>query len=309
MKALGTGKILVMNSLNSSKCGVIAIIGRPSAGKSTLLNTICGYKVSIVASSPQTTRNSIRGIVTRENKQIIFIDTPGYHLSEKKINHHMTDVALSPLEEADLILYVVDSSRPIGAEEQRLLALLSPLEERVFVAINKTDHPDSSPKKHEKALREAISPRQFFRVSATKREGIDELLSTLLEAIPEGDILYPEEYYTDQEPEFRVAEIIREQTVNRVGQEIPHALYVRVDDMEVRDNEETLWIRASILTEKESHKGIIVGKGGRGIRDIRKGSQKEIGKIFYYKRIHLLIQVKRDHKWRSRDRLLEQIIH
>ncbi len=298
-----------MNSLNSSKCGVIAIIGRPSAGKSTLLNTICGYKVSIVASSPQTTRNSIRGIITRESRQIIFIDTPGYHLSEKKINHHMTDVALSPLEEADLILYVVDSSRPIGAEEHKLLSLLSPLEDRVFVAINKTDHADSSPKKHEKALREAISPRQFFRVSATKKEGVEELLSTLLEAIPEGDILYPEEYYTDQAPEFRVTEIIREQTVNRVGQEIPHALYVRVDDMEVRDNEETLWIRASILTEKESHKGIIVGKGGRGIRDIRKGAQKEIGKIFHYKRIHLLIQVKRDHKWRSRDRLLEQIIH
>ncbi len=113
---------------HTNRCGVVAIIGRPSAGKSTLLNAICGYKVSIVASSPQTTRNAIRGILTREDRQIIFIDTPGYHLSEKKINHYMTDVALSPLEDSDLILYVVDSARPIGQEEQRLLSYLTPYE-------------------------------------------------------------------------------------------------------------------------------------------------------------------------------------
>ncbi len=297
------------NSSSSSRCGVVAIIGRPSAGKSTLLNAICGFKVSIVASSPQTTRNSIRGILTQNQRQLIFIDTPGYHLSEKKINHHMTDVALSPLQDADLILYVVDSSRPVGKEEEKLFAYLAPFEEKVVVAINKVDNPESSPKKHAKAIQEALTPMQLFRTSATTEEGVLKLVEFLQGVIPEGELLYPEEYYTDQDPNFRVSEIIREQTINRVGQELPHALYVRVDDMEVRDEGTTLWIRASILTDKESHKGMIVGKGGRGIRDIRKGAQKELKKIFHYEKIHLLIQVKRDAKWRSRDRLLDTMIY
>ncbi len=149
----------------------------------------------------------------------------------------------------------------------------------------------------------------IFRTSGVNNLGVEELLSCLFEALPKGEILYPDEYYTDQDPDFRVSEIIREQTINRVGQELPHALYVRVDDMEVRHEGTTLWVRASILTDKESHKGMIVGKGGRGIRDIRKGAQKELRKIFHYEKIHLDIQVKRDAKWRSRDRLLDKIIY
>ncbi len=305
----------------SKRSGIVSVIGRPSAGKSTLLNELCGYKVSIVASSPQTTRNTIRAIVQDERGQIVLLDTPGYHKSQKAFNLRLSELAREALEQADLVLYVIDTSRPSGEEEEAIAELVRPLADKTIIVHTKMDHPSSS-KAHVADLVASIGAKQSVYTSIPSKQktdavqhraqnvqGVDKVLDTIFELLPEGDPLYPEDMYTDQDPEFRISEIIREQTINRLAQEIPHGVYVGIEDLEVRQNGEQLWIRALIYCEKESQKGIIVGKGGKGIRDIRIGSQKAIKAVFFYPRIHLDVQVRCDKSWRTRSKLLNRIIH
>ena len=290
------------------KCATVSIIGRPSAGKSTLLNAICREKVSITAPSPQTTRNAIRGIYTEERGQLIFIDTPGYHLSDKDFNQRLVEVAQGSLSESDLILYVVDTTRAPGPEEEKILSILREVQVPMVVAANKTDVDGSSVSRVEQFLSYDPSIRAILPVSAVSRDGIDALLTTLLKEAPEGEMLYPEEFYTDQPPEFRAAEIIREKVVNRVSQELPHALYVEIADMELDDKEEKLWIRAFIIVERESQVGIVVGKKGSGIQAIRKEAQKELKHLFPYN-IHLDIRVKTQAKWKKKSNILNRLIY
>lgn len=290
------------------KCATVSIIGRPSAGKSTLLNALCGAKVSITAPSPQTTRNAIRGILTEGDGQLIFIDTPGYHLSEKTLNNRLSEVAESSLSESDLILYVIDASRAPGAEEETILSLVRAAGRPCIAAVNKLDKQQYS----FEAARDFISHEpgilEVLSISAATGEGLEELKKALFEHAPEGEMLYPEEFYTDQPPEFRVAEIIREKVVNRVSQELPHALYIDIADMELDEQKNRLWIRAFIITERQSQVGIIVGKKGAGIQDIRKSAQKEITKLFPYS-IYLDLRVKTQAKWRNNASVLNKLIY
>jgi GTPase len=288
------------------KSAWIAVIGRPSVGKSTLVNRLCGNKVSIVAPSPQTTRNTIRGILTETRGQLVLADTPGYHISDKKLNHYLKQSAESTLDDCELILYLLDATRAPGLEEKSISKLLASRNDKVLIGINKTDHEEANLFRAEQWARAAFPGRPLFPISAEKGEGTEELLSALFSEAPEGEALYPEEFYTDQEPEFRVSEIIREQVINRVRQELPHAVYVAVEDMEIDETKGLLWIRAVIYVERESQKGIVVGKGGVGIAAIRKTAQKELAKIFSY-RIHLDLRVKADPKWRGRDSLLKRL--
>jgi len=247
------------------KCAFAAILGRPSVGKSTLLNKMCGGKVAIVSKVPQTTRNAIRGIVNRERGQLIFIDTPGRHNSQKKFNKKLMEVSARALEESDLVLYVMDASRAPGAEEDEITSLLAPLAEKTIAAVNKMDAPGADFKRAEDYIAQrlpAVKDRCFV-VSANTGQGIDALLSALYDLAPEGGALYGDEYYTDQETGFRIAEIIREQAINRLRQELPHSLYVDIADMEFSDsrpaeshpNDKKLWVRAFIIVERESQKG------------------------------------------------------
>jgi len=287
------------------KSAFVSLIGRPSTGKSTLLNTMCGRKVSIVSPIPQTTRNRIRGIVNREQGQLVFIDTPGYHSSEKRINIHMKNLVSQAAAESEVVLYIIDVSRNPGEEEHLLFSYLSSLETPIVIALNKTDLPGDTA--GIKELTELHFPgKPLHEISALNGQGVEELLTALFEAAPEGDMMYPEEFYTDQDPEFRVREIIREKAINRLSQEIPHALYVEIADMETTDEE--LWIRAFILVERESQKGIVVGKKGMGIRAIRIEAEKELRDLFPY-HIQLDIRVKVDPKWRKKDRLLNRLIN
>jgi len=289
-------------------CAFTAIIGRPSVGKSTLLNKMCGEKVAIVSKVPQTTRNAIRGIVNREEGQLIFVDTPGRHSSEKKMNKKLMEVSTRALTESDLVLYVLDAVRAPGAEEEEIAALLAPLAEKTVVAVNKMDANGADFNRAKEFLSQhmpSIASERIFAVSAETGSGIDDLLRALFALAPEGQPLYGDEYYTDQDTGFRITEIIREQAINRLRQELPHSLYVDIADMEFKN--EKLWVRAFIIVERESQKGMVVGKGGEMIKAIRLAALKELKKIFDWK-IDLDLRVKTGKDWRHNDYTLKKII-
>ncbi len=290
------------------KCASIAIIGRPSSGKSTLLNTICESKVSITSPTPHTTRNAIRGIYTDSRGQLIFTDTPGFHISEKKFNRKMQDIAVASLEETDAVLYMVDATRKPGSEEDAITYMLSGLSVPVVCCINKKDIlSDSQIEEAEQYLKKSMPGRTVLVASAKLDEGVDEILIELFKHAPEGHLLYDEDTWTDQNLEFRVSEIIREKAMNSVTEEIPYAIMVDVADLEYSAEEGKVWIRAFITVERESQKGIMVGKGGENIRKIRVASFKEIKKIFPGSKLELDLRVRVNAKWKSNDMILSKV--
>ena len=289
--------------------GVVTIIGRPSAGKSTFLNTASGEKVSIVSAIPQTTRNAIRGIVNTTKGQIVFIDTPGYHKSEKKLNLKLQEIAKTRLEEGDAVLYLIDLSREFGEEEKNICSLLIPLQNKTVIGLNKADLKSAKTelvKKELLSLLPDIPQKRIFEISALKDEGINEILSLLIELLPEGEALYPEDIYTDQDVVFRITEIIREQAILHTREEIPHALYAGVEDAEMRKNGKELWVRAFLYVEKESQKAMLIGKGAAVIKSIRIKSMAELRKIFPYK-VQLDLQVRVNKNWRQKDNIIKKI--
>jgi len=291
------------------KAAFVAVVGRPSAGKSTLVNQICGEKVAIVSAVPQTTRNAIRGIVNREQGQLVFIDTPGRHKSEKKLNKKLTDISGRAVDDADMVLYVLDACRPPGPEEAEIAALLVSRAERTVAAFNKIDDASADCRRAEEFIAEALpglDSKRCFPVSAKNNTGIEPLLAALYDMADEGEAFYDAEYYTDQEVDFRIAEVIREQAINRLRQELPHALYVEIADVEFTEQNEKLWVRAFIVVERESQKGMVVGKGGALIKEIRLAALKELRQIFDWK-IDLDLRVKTGKDWRHNDVILKRI--
>ncbi len=293
-----------------SKSAFVAIVGRPSAGKSTLINTLCGQKVAIVSPIPQTTRNAIRGIVSRPEGQLVFIDTPGRHVSEKKLNKKLLEVTNTAMADSDLILYLIDATRNAGLEEQMILENLNQYTKPLLVAINKIDDPGAMTSQTKTFIMQSmpqLSVEHIHLISALQGTGVEELLHNLFELAPEGVPLYPEEIYTDQDVPFRIAEIIREQAILQLREEIPHCLYVEVADTELRNNGTRLWVRAFIVVERESQKAIVIGKGGSLIKTIRQAAQKELNSIFDW-RVDLDLRVKTAKDWRQNDAILRRLI-
>jgi GTP-binding protein Era len=326
------------------KCGFVAIIGRPSAGKSTLLNALCGEKVAITSAVPQTTRNAIRGIVNRPEGQIIFLDTPGYHESDKKLNIYLKDVVHRSLDDADVVLYVVDASRSPGKEEKAVMDLLAKSGKPVIAVVNKIDLETPLLSEIRGLVQANVEPKALINVSAVDGTHLEVLVTAVLEQCPDGELHYPSDFYTDQNPEFRISEIIREQAIARSEQEVPHALYVEIADMEFEGADEetpndvppgapvgffddspemesaehdrkiapqprrkTLWVRAFLVVERESQVGILVGHKGARIKSIRIGSLKVMKKIFNWK-VRLDLRVKVNPKWRKKDPLLKKMM-
>ncbi len=291
------------------KTALVTIIGRPSAGKSTFLNTAAGEPVSIVSAIPQTTRNAIRGIVNTSLGQLVFVDTPGYHDSEKKMNLRMRNIVADQLENSDLILYIIDSTRTCAEEERLITAMLEKHQEKIVVAINKIDEKNSmkdGARKFVNAQLGKIPKEKVLEISAKNDEGINDVLKALYDLAPIAPHLYSEEFYTDQEVDFRIAEVIREQAINRLEKEIPHCVYVKIADMEMRTPTK-MWCRAFLCVETESQKGIVIGKGASMIKTIRVESIKALRKIFDYK-IDLDLQVKVEKGWRQKDGVLDRIL-
>ncbi|MDR2303121.1 MAG: GTPase Era [Treponema sp.] len=295
------------------KAALVVIVGRPSTGKSTLLNRLCGEKVAIVSPVPQTTRNAIRGIVNREQGQLVFVDTPGRHVSGEKFNRKLMEVGERSIGEADIVLYMLDASRMPAEEEEAIVSLVAPLRGKMVFAVNKIDAPRADPQALLNFLNEkigSVEDERFFKISALKNEGVESLLDCLFSLAPEGDAFYPEEFYTDQEVSFRIAEIIREKAIRHLRQEIPHSIYVDVADAELKtlpEGGQKLWVRAFILTERESQKGMVIGKGGALIKQIRLEALKDLKHIFDWK-LELDLRVKTAHDWRHNDATLRRII-
>lgn len=290
------------------KCATVSVIGRPSAGKSTLVNTICEMKVSITAATPQTTRNAIRGIYTDQRGQLIFTDTPGYHLSDKTINRRMQEITVKALEDSDAVLYLIDGTRGVKAEEEAIAEILKKVKSPKVCVINKKDI----------LTEDQIADARFFLehnvpgapvllASGKDDDGVDEILIELFKLAPEGELLYGENEYTDQPLEFRISEIIREKTINLLSDELPHVIFVEVADIEYREETSEVWVRAFINVEREGQKGIVVGKGGENIRKIRKQSFAEIKRIFPGSRLSLDLKVKAKDKWRNNQVILDRV--
>ncbi len=294
----------------TKKSGIVAIIGRPSAGKSTLLNSLAGAKVSIVSPVPQTTRNAIRGIVNRPKGQLVFIDTPGYHDSDKKLNLLLKGIAKDRLPEADCILYLIDASREAGPEEASIIQLLAKSADKLVIGINKIDRQDARPDMVRLFLEKelpGVSHDRIVELSAGTGKNTGVLLDAVYSVVPEGEALYPEEYYTDQDVDFRIAEIIREKAILNTRQEIPHALYVEIADMEMKRNGKELWVRAFIVVERETQKAMVIGKGASMIKKIRTEAKDEMKKIFdYYIRLDLQVRVHKN--WRQKDPVLGRLM-
>ena len=290
------------------KSATVSVIGRPSSGKSTLVNTICEMKVSITSPTPQTTRNKIRGIYTDQRGQLVFTDTPGYHLSDKTINKRMQDVTVSALKDSDLILYVIDGKRAAGTEEEAIAKMIRTSKVKTVAVINKKDIlTEHNIEDAEFFIRENLPGVQYFTASALNDDGIDEVLIALYALAPEGEMMYDENQYTDQDLEFRISEIIREKTISNLSDELPHVIYVEVSDLEYNEETKQVWIRAFICVERDGQKGFIVGRGGENIKRIGTEARKEIRRIFPSSTVRLDLQVKTAEKWRQNSIILDKV--
>lgn len=265
-------------------------------------------KVSITSPTPQTTRNKIRGIYTDQRGQLIFTDTPGYHLSEKAINKRMQEVTISALQDSDLILYVLDGTRNAGKEEETIAEMIRKSRVPCVAAINKMDILTENNIEDAKFfLQERLPKVPVLTMSAQNDEGIDEVLIELFKLAKEGDMLYDENTYTDQDLEFRISEIIREKTISNLSDELPHVIYVDVSDLEYNAEAQEVWIRAFINVERDGQKGFIVGRGGSNIKRIGTEARKEIRRIFPGSTVRMDLQVKVAEKWRQNSIVLDRV--
>ncbi len=296
------------------KSGFVAVIGRPNVGKSTLINQIVGQKVSIVSSKPQTTRSRILGILTREDVQAIFVDTPGLHRPRHKLGQMMVATATSAIPDADLVLFVVDVSVPPTEEDREIGKLIREQTDAmghsdvpVLLVLNKMDLlPADKVKAHTEAYWE-VAPyhREWMMTIATRGENLDKLLPLIVAALPEGPRYYPHDQVTDQTEREIASELIREQVLHRTRQEIPHAVAVVVEEFKEREND-VIYIGANIFVERDSQKGIIIGRKGEMLRQIGVVARQEIERMTGG-RIYLDLWVKVRKKWRRDERELRRL--
>lgn len=291
------------------KSGFIGIIGRPNVGKSTLLNSILGEKISITTDKPQTTRNTIRGIYTDlssaeecERVQMVFLDTPGIHKPKNKLGDFMTTGALRTLNEVDAILFVIDDPGEPGAGDRRILDLLREVDTPVFALINKIDEMDPNEFKHIFDHYQSLDMFQkVIPISALKGDNIDLLLKELADILPEGPMYFDADSITDHPERFVVAEIIREKALMYLHEEVPHGIAVEIELFE--EKKSLTKITASIICERSAHKKIIIGKGGKKIKGIGKAAREEIEALLGTK-VFLELWVKVRENWRNNDNIL-----
>ena len=298
---------------NNFKSGFATLIGRPNVGKSTLMNHIIGQKIAITSNRPQTTRNRIQTVYTSKEGQIVFVDTPGIHKAKNKLGNYMVRIAERSLTEVDVILWLVEPSTFIGAGEKHIIEQLKKVKTPVILVINKTD----KVKKEEvltfiDAYRKEMDFEEIVPVSALKGDNVDELLSCIMKYLPYGEAYYDENTVTDQPERQIVSELIREKALYSLEEEIPHGIAVVIESMKFRKSVDRAKgkrttiadIEATIVCEKESHKGIVIGKKGAMLKQIGSKARPEIEDMLECKvNLQLWVKVRKD--WRDSDILLK----
>ena len=291
---------------NNFKSGFVTLIGRPNVGKSTLMNHLIGQKIAITSKKPQTTRNKIQTVYTdMERGQIVFLDTPGIHQAKNKLGEYMVNVAERTLNEVDVILWLVEPSNFIGAGEQHIIEQLKKVTTPVILIINKVDTVDK-----EKVLeyidtyRKVYDFAEIIPVSALRAQNLPAVIDMIFKYLPYGPQFYDEDTITDQPERAIVAEIIREKSLHALDDEIPHGIAVYIDQMKQRKGQNFFDIDATIVCERDSHKGIIIGKGGAMLKKIGTNARYEIERMLDAKvNLKLWVKVKKD--WRDSDYLIK----
>lgn len=289
--------------MTEKKAGFVTLIGRPNVGKSTLMNRLIGQKIAITSNKPQTTRNRIQTVYTCDSGQIVFLDTPGIHKSKNKLGDYMVSAAMHTLKEVDVILWLVEPSNFIGAGERHILEQLKKVTTPVILVINKID----TVKKEEilefiDTYRKEYDFVEIVPVSALKGDNEQDLIDTIFKYLPFGPMFYDEDTVTDQPQRQIVAELVREQALRCLDEEIPHGVAVSIESMKFREH--IVDIDATIVCEKASHKGIIIGKGGSMLKRIGSNARREIEDLLECRvNLQLWVKVKKD--WRDSDFLLK----
>ncbi|MCH5343191.1 MAG: GTPase Era [Acetatifactor sp.] len=292
-----------MSENNAHRSGFATLIGRPNVGKSTLMNRLIGQKIAITSNKPQTTRNRIQTVLTLPEGQIVFLDTPGIHKAKNKLGDYMVSVAERTLNEVDVVLWLVEPSTFIGAGERHIIEQLKKTRTPVILVINKTD----TVKKEEilkfiDTYRKELDFQEIVPVSALKGDNTDTLVQCILKYLPYGPAFYDEDTITDQPMRQIVAELIREKALRLLSEEIPHGIAVSIESMKERKG--LYDIEATIICEKDSHKGIVIGKGGQMLKQIGSKARPEIEDLLERKvNLQLWVKVKKD--WRDSDLLLK----
>ena len=288
------------------KSGFVSIIGRPNVGKSTFVNRVIGHKIAIMSDKAQTTRNKIQGVMTRDDAQIIFIDTPGIHKPKHKLGDYMMRVAKNTLSEIDAIMFMVNVNEDIGRGDEYIMDMLRNVKTPVFLVLNKIDlvHPDSLMPRIE-AYQKYMNFTEIVPISALEGLNVDHFIDVLKSHLPEGPKYYPDDQISDHPEQFVVSEIIREKILHLTSEEIPHAIGVNVDRL-IKENEDRVRIEATIYVERDSQKGIVIGKGGKKLKEVGKRARHDIEMLLGSK-VYLELWVKVQKDWRNKVNFIRQI--
>ena len=283
------------------KSGFITVIGRPNVGKSTLLNRIIGEKISIISDKPQTTRNKIQLVYTEDEAQIVFLDTPGIQMPKNKLGEYMLKISKSTLEEVDVVTFMVDDSMKIGSMDSMIIEDIKKISTPIVLLINKTDQLNQG------QILELIDKynnmnlfKEIIPISAMDGTNVGRYIEVLKTMIPKGPQYFPDDMITDQPERFIIAEMIREKALINLEEEIPHGIYVSVEEVKQRKNKEIIDVVANIYCERESHKGIVIGKGGSMLKEIGQTARVDIESLMGSK-INLQLWVKVEKNWREKD--------
>ncbi|CAM3054848.1 GTPase Era [Lactiplantibacillus plajomi] len=283
--------------------GFVAIIGRPNVGKSTLLNRVVGQKVAIMSDKAQTTRNRIQGIYTTADTQMVFIDTPGIHKPHSRLGDFMVKSALSTLGEVDAVLFMINADERRGAGDNFIIDRLKNVKKPIYLVINKIDqvHPDHLLEIMDQ-YKDALPWKEVYPISALEGNNVPELLATLKAQLPEGPQYYPSDQITDHPERFIISELIREKVLELTRQEVPHSTAVVIDSIK-RQDEQKIHIQATIIIERPTQKGIIIGKGGSMLKKIGSLARRDIEHLLGDK-VYLELWVKVQENWKDRQDLL-----
>lgn len=289
-----------MNHNQSYKSGFVSIIGRPNVGKSTFINRVIGQKIAIMSDKPQTTRNKIQGVYTTNQSQTIFIDTPGIHKPKHKLGDFMMKVAQNTLKEVDLVLFMINAEEGYGRGDEFIIERLKQTNTPVFLIINKIDqiHPDELLPLIEK-YKKLYPFKEIVPISALQGNNIDTLLQQIEDLLPEGPQYYPEDQVTDHPERFIITELIREKVLHLTREEIPHSIAVVMDTLERRENNAAIYVGATIIVERNSQKGIVIGKQGSMLKEVGKRARVDIEALLGSK-VFLELWVKVQKDWRNK---------